>query len=89
MAVLMAAHGLWITNFLADIGDQFPSVVIASVVGMSGTVGGIAATIANLGTGSVVDAYGFKPIFILTSILYPLAAIILLAGRKPAAALDS
>jgi len=89
MAVLMAAHGLWITNFLADIGDQFPSKVIATVVGMSGTVGGIAATIANLGTGSVVDAYGFKPIFILTSILYPLAAIILLAGRKPAPPLNS
>jgi MFS transporter, ACS family, hexuronate transporter len=82
MAVLMAAHGLWITSYLADIGDHFPPSVIASVVGLSGTVGGIAATIANLGTGSVVDAYGFRPIFILTSILYPLAAAILLVGRK-------
>ncbi len=78
MAVLMAAHGLWICNFLAHISDQFPASVIATVVGLSGTVGGIAATIANLGTGPVVDAYGFTPIFICTGVLYPLAAAILL-----------
>lgn len=78
MAVLMAAHGLWICNFLAHISDQFPSSVIATVVGLSGTVGGIAATLANLGTGPVVDAYGFTPIFVCTGILYPLAAAILL-----------
>jgi ACS family hexuronate transporter-like MFS transporter len=83
MAVLMAAHGLWICNFLAHISDQFPSSVIATVVGLSGTVGGIAATIANLGTGPVVDAFGFTPIFICTAVLYPLAALILLAGRRP------
>jgi len=83
MAVLMAAHGLWICNFLAHISDQFPSSVIATVVGLSGTVGGIAATLANLGTGPVVDAYGFAPIFVCTGVLYPLAAVILLA-RRPA-----
>ncbi|MBI5684014.1 MAG: MFS transporter [Verrucomicrobia bacterium] len=82
MAVLMAAHGLWICNFLAHISDQFPSSVIATVVGLSGTVGGIAATIANLSTGPVVDAYGFTPIFICTGVLYPLAAAILLVGRR-------
>jgi MFS family permease len=82
MAVLMAAHGLWICNYLAHISDQFPSSVIATVVGLSGTVGGIAATIANLSTGPVVDAYGFTPIFICTGILYPLAAAILLVGRR-------
>lgn len=85
MAVLMAAHGLWICNFLAHISDQFPSSVIATVVGLSGTVGGIAATLANLGTGPVVDAYGFAPIFICTGVLYPLAAAILLV-RLPRAA---
>jgi ACS family hexuronate transporter-like MFS transporter len=82
MAVLMAAHGLWICNFLAHISDQFPSSVIATVVGLSGTVGGIAATIANLGTGRVVDACGFAPIFICTGVLYPIAAAILLV-RPP------
>lgn len=84
MAVLMAAHGLWICNFLAHISDQFPSSVIATVVGLSGTVGGIAATIANLGTGPVVDAYGFTPIFICTGVLYPLAAAILLVRSRQA-----
>jgi ACS family hexuronate transporter-like MFS transporter len=82
MSCLMLAHGLWICNFLAHISDQFPSSVIATVVGLSGTVGGIAATLANLGTGPVVDAYGFAPIFVCTSVLYPLAAVILLARRR-------
>ncbi|MBI5396634.1 MAG: MFS transporter, partial [Verrucomicrobia bacterium] len=84
MACLMVAHGLWICNFLAHISDQFPSSVIATVVGLSGTVGGIAATLANLGTGPVVDAYGFTPIFICTSVLYPIAAMILLVRRRAA-----
>jgi len=81
MAVLMAAHGLWICNFLARISDQFPSSVIATLVGMSGTVGGIAGTLANLAIGPVVDYHHtFKPVFAVSAVLYPLALLVLLAG---------
>lgn len=82
MTVLMAAHGIWITNFLADIGDRFSSSVVASIVGLSGTVGGLAGTLASMFTGTVVDGFGYAPIFLLTSVLYPIAAAILLLGRR-------
>ena len=78
MAVLMAAHGLWICNYLAVISDHFPPRVIATVVGLTGTVGGAAGILANLVTGPVVDRHGFTPIFVGTSFLYPLALVVLL-----------
>jgi MFS transporter, ACS family, hexuronate transporter len=88
MALLMAAHGLWICSFLNLISDHFPSGVVATVVGLTGTVGGCAGIIANLVTGPVVDAHGFAPIFTGMSVLYPLALLVLLtikgAAHRPA-----
>ena len=78
MTLLMAAHGLWICNYIAHISDYFPPRVMATVVGLTGTVGGIAGIIANMVTGPVVDHHGFAPIFIGTSVLYPLALLVLL-----------
>lgn len=78
MTLLMAAHGLWICNYLAVISDHFPSRVMATVVGLTGMVGGCAGILANLLTGPIVDAHGFTPIFIGTSVLYPLALVVLL-----------
>lgn len=78
MTLLMAAHGLWICNYLSLIGDHFPARVMATTVGLTGTVGGCAGILANLATGPVVDAHGFTPIFIGTAVLYPLALLVLL-----------
>ena len=44
MALLMAAHGLWICNYLSLISDYFPARVMATAVGLTGTVGGCAAS---------------------------------------------
>jgi len=82
MACLMIAHGFWICNFLAFVGDQFPSSVIGTVVGLSGTVGALGGTIANLIIGPVVDHWSFTPVFAVSAVLYPLAAVILLAKRN-------
>ena len=78
MAMLLAAHGLWICNYISLISDHFPSRVMGIAVGITGTVGGCAGILANLVTGPVVDAHGFAPIFICTSFLYPLAFVVLL-----------
>jgi len=78
MALLMAAHGLWICNYLSLISDHFPARVMATTVGLTGTVGGCAGILATLVTGPVVDAHGFTPIFIGTALLYPLALAVLL-----------
>ncbi|MHC1766798.1 MAG: MFS transporter [Verrucomicrobiia bacterium] len=79
MTLLMAAHGLWICNYLSLISDLFPARVMATAVGLTGTVGGCAGILANLVTGPVVDSHGFTPIFIGTAVLYPLALVVLLA----------
>jgi ACS family hexuronate transporter-like MFS transporter len=85
MALLMAAHGLWISNFVAHISDFFPSRVMATVFGMTGAVGGTAGIIATMVTGPVVDRHGFTPIFVCMAFLYPVALLVLLA-MPPAAA---
>jgi ACS family hexuronate transporter-like MFS transporter len=84
MTCLLMAHGLWISNFLAYISDHFPVTNIATVVGLTGTVGGVAGMIANLVVGPVVDHYSFTPIFLASALLYPLAALMLFAGGRKA-----
>jgi ACS family hexuronate transporter-like MFS transporter len=86
MTLLMGAHGLWICNYLSLISDYFPARVLATIVGLSGTVGGCAGILANLGTGPVVDAHGFTPVFIGTAVLYPLALLVLLSIPRSTAA---
>ena len=80
MAVLMFAHGIWITNFMALIGDTVESRDVATTVGLTGTCGGIAGMLSNLVIGPVVDRFSFTPIFLASAVVYPLAWLIL-SGR--------
>lgn len=87
MAVLMFAHGIWITNFMTLIGDTVESRDVATTVGMTGTCGGIAGMLSNLVIGPVVDHVSFTPVFLASAVVYPLAWFIL-NGRlslRPAA----
>lgn len=86
MAVLMFAHGIWITNFMTLVGETVASDEIATTVGLTGMCGGIAGMLSNLVIGPVVDKYSFGPIFLASAVVYPLAWLILRSGRRPAAA---
>ncbi len=77
MSLLMLAHGFWICNFLASISDDFPATEIATVVGLSGTVGGAASFLTSLAIGPVVDRWSFTPVFLVSAVLYPLALVVL------------
>jgi ACS family hexuronate transporter-like MFS transporter len=77
MACLLAAHGLWITNFLGLLSDIFPSRAIATVTGMTGTAGGIAGMLSSLVVGPVVDRFSFAPAFAVSGVLYPAALVVL------------
>lgn len=77
MSLLMFAHGFWICNFLASISDDFPAGSIATVVGLSGTVGGTASFLTSLAIGPVVDRWSFTPVFLVSAVLYPLALVVL------------
>jgi ACS family hexuronate transporter-like MFS transporter len=82
MAVLMFAHGIWITNFMTLIGDTVESRDVATTVGLTGFCGGIAGMLSNLVIGPVVDNFSFTPIFLASAVVYPLAWLIL-SGRSP------
>ncbi len=82
MAVLMFAHGIWITNFMTLIGDTVESRDVATTVGLTGFCGGVAGMLSNLVIGPVVDNFSFTPIFLASAVVYPLAWLIL-RGRSP------
>lgn len=81
MAVLMFAHGIWITNFMTLVGETVAPDEIATTVGLTGFCGGVAGMLSNLVIGPVVDARGFGPVFLASAVVYPLAWLILRVGR--------
>jgi ACS family hexuronate transporter-like MFS transporter len=81
MSVLMLAHGVWIANFITLISDTVAPEDVGAAVGLTGTCGGVAGMISNLIVGPVVDHYSFTPAFLVSSLLYP-AAWLVLAWRR-------
>ena len=77
MAVIMFAHGFWITNYITAISDIFGKNGTSTVVGLSGTAGAISGLIINPLIGLIVQNYSYTPIWIASGILYPLAFILL------------
>jgi ACS family hexuronate transporter-like MFS transporter len=83
MAVLMFAHGIWITNFMTLIGETVATDDVATTVGLTGMCGGIAGMLSNLVIGPVVDHYSFGPIFLASAVVYPIAWLIVRGGARP------
>ena len=73
MSLLLFVHGVWITNYLSLAAELFPERHNASVVGLTGTVGGVAGMLSTLLIGPIVDRWSFLPIFVVSGLLYPLA----------------
>jgi ACS family hexuronate transporter-like MFS transporter len=88
MSVLMFAHGFWITNYMTVIGDLFPSRIVATVVGLTGTAGGIGGFLSSLVIGRVVRGLSFTPVFIAAGVAYPVCVIILFRTIKEIRPID-
>lgn len=71
LGVLMFAHGFWMTNYMTMIGDLFPFSTVATVVGLSGTAGGIGGFLSTLLIGGFVELVGYAPMFVVCGVLYP------------------
>ena len=82
MSGLMAAHGLWISNFLGLLSDLFPSRAIATVTGLTGTAGGIGGMLSSVAVGPLVDRFSFAPAFAVSGVLYPAALIVILWATR-------
>lgn len=78
MALLMLAHGFWITNYITAISDIFGSRATSTVVGLSGTAGTLSALIINPLIGLIVTQYSYTPLWIVSGMLYPLAFLLLI-----------
>lgn len=88
MSVLMFAHGFWITNYMTLIGDLFPSRMMATVVGITGTAGGIGGFMTSLVIGRVVQHISFTPVFVAAGVTYPICLVILLHAIKEIKPID-
>lgn len=83
MGVVLFGFQIWINNLQTLPSDFFPKSAVASVFGLGGTAAAVASVLYNWGTGRVVDAMGYTPVFVIAGVLGPLGLIatILLAGR--------
>ena len=83
MGLVLFGFQVWINNLQTLPSDFFPKSAVGSVFGLGGTSAAIASVLYNFGTGRVVDAMGYTPVFVVAGVLGPLglAATILLAGR--------
>jgi len=83
MGLVLFGFQVWINNLQTLPSDFFPRSAVGSVFGLGGTAAAIASLLYNWGTGRVVDAWGYTPVFVVAGILGPLGlmATLLLAGR--------
>ena len=84
MALLMFAHGFWITNYVTVISETYDENAVATVMGFTGMVGTLGGMLANTTIGWIADRYSFLPIWIASGCMYPLAlAVLCLTVRPP------
>jgi MFS transporter, ACS family, hexuronate transporter len=88
MSIFMFAHGFWITNYMTIIGDLFPSRMVATAVGLTGTAGGIGGFLSSLVIGRVVQKISFTPVFIAAGVIYPICVVILFLTIRKIRPLD-
>jgi len=83
MGIVLFGFQVWINNLQTLPSDVFPKSAVASVFGLGGTSAAIASVLFNWGTGRVVDAMGYTPMFVIAGVLGPLGlvATLLLVGR--------
>lgn len=83
MAVVLFGFQVWVNNLQTLPSDFFPSTAVGSVFGMGGAAAALASVMFTFGTGRVVDAFGYTPVFLVSAVLGPLGLIVtlLLAGR--------
>jgi ACS family hexuronate transporter-like MFS transporter len=72
------AYSCWATNVLSLPADLFPSSVVASVSGMSGTGGALGGMLVTLITGALLDRFSYTPVFIMVGFMAVAAGSVLL-----------
>ncbi len=67
----------WLFTLTALLADTAPPAALATVHGISGAFGALGALVFNAGIGSVVDRFGYAPVFVVAGGLHLAAAAVL------------
>jgi ACS family hexuronate transporter-like MFS transporter len=83
MAVVLFGFQVWINNLQTLPSDFFPNTAVGSVFGLGGAAAALASILFTWGTGQVVDAFGYTPMFLVAAVMGPLGLVVTLwlAGR--------
>ncbi len=83
MSVVLFGFQVWVNNLQTLPSDFFPNSAVGSVFGLGGAAAAVASILFTWGTGQVVDAFGYTPVFVTAGILGPLGLVVTvaLAGR--------
>ena len=83
MAVVLFGFQVWVNNLQTLPSDFFPNTAVGSVFGLGGAAAALASILFTWGTGQVVDAFGYTPVFLVAGVLGPLGLVVTLwlAGR--------
>jgi ACS family hexuronate transporter-like MFS transporter len=83
MGVVLFGFQVWVNNLQTLPSDFCPKSAVASVFGLGGTAAAVASVLYNWGTGRVVDAMGYTPVFVVAGLLGPVGLVLTLwlAGR--------
>jgi ACS family hexuronate transporter-like MFS transporter len=84
ICVMAMGHAMWVSNVQSIPADTFAPQEVATASGLTGMGGAIGGMLANLGTGWVVQHYGYSPVFFVAGLMHPLAAFSIsrFLGRK-------
>jgi ACS family hexuronate transporter-like MFS transporter len=74
ICVMALGHAMWVSNVQSIPADTFAPQEVATASGLTGMGGAIGGMFANLGTGWVVQHYGYAPVFFVAGLMHPLAA---------------
>lgn len=83
MSVVLFGFQVWVNNLQTLPSDFFPNSAVGSVFGLGGAAAAVASILFTWGTGQVVDAFGYTPVFLTAGILGPLGLVVTVtvAGR--------
>jgi ACS family hexuronate transporter-like MFS transporter len=71
VASMMFCHAAWGNITLP--AEVFPKRAVGTITGLGGTLGSFMGALSQLYIGTIVDVYGFAPVFVACAALYPLA----------------
>jgi MFS transporter, ACS family, hexuronate transporter len=82
VAIALLGHQSWSANLHTVISEISPPEHVAVLYGMTGAAGTLMGAVAQLAIGPIVDAAGYRSVFVGAGLIYVAAAcLILTAGR--------